>query len=362
MNQTNSVEEVTNNEDRISSERKAQRGETRKVQLTGGSTLVVSLPREWARSVRIKPQDEIYLIPQSDMSLLLTANRSNEKPSESTITITSTETDDEILRKFIAYYIAGFDTVRFQLKMHSPEVRSRLKGHIRDKLIGVEIVEETNELIVAQCLRGHVDLPLKKALNRMAILTSAMQFDSINSLCAGDLELAKEIIERDDEVDRFAHFIARQLNLAVHDRMLIQEIGLSKAQDCLNYRLIVKSIERIADHAAQIASSALMLDKRKISQPLIERIHKLSKLSNETYANALRAVDTINGKIANETIGKLNAVYKEEESATEELISSKLDNRAIISLRLALESLRRTAEYSSDICEIVVNMIVGSPF
>ncbi|MCL5068692.1 MAG: hypothetical protein M1368_10130, partial [Thaumarchaeota archaeon] len=68
------------------------------------------------------------------------------------------------------------------------------------------------------------------------------------------------------------------------------------------------------------------------------------------------------GKIANEAIQKLKLVLKEEEVATEELISSRLDNKSVISLRLALESLRRIAEYSVDICEIVVNMTVGSPF
>src|SRR5487761_984666 len=345
----------------LDSVRKLQRGESRKVQLTGGSTLVVSLPRDWARSVGIKPQDQVYLIPQSDMSLLLTVEGKIVSPSVAAIVITPNENDDEILRKFIAYYISGFDIVRFQFKTHSPEVRSKLKGHIRDKLIGVEIVEETSDSLLAQCLHGHVDLPLKKAISRMAILTSSMQLDSVNSLCLSDVDIAKEIVERDDEVDRFAHFIARQLNLAVHNRMMIQEIGLSTAQDCLNYRLMVKSIERIADHAVQIARSTLMLDKRRIPQPLIERIQTLSKLSGETFDNAMRSVNTRNGKLANETLMKLKPVLKEEESATEELISSKLDNRAVVSLRLALESLRRTAEYSTDICEIVVNMTVGSP-
>ena len=346
----------------LDSVQKLQRGESRKVQLTGGSTLVVSLPRDWARSVGIKPQDQVYLIPQSDMSLLLTVEGKIVSPSEAAIVITPNENDDEILRKFIAYYISGFDIVRFQFKTHSPEVRSKLKAHIRDKLIGVEIVEETSDSILAQCLHGHVDLPLKKALSRMAILTSSMQIDSVNSLCLSDVDIAKDIVERDDEVDRFAHFIARQLNLAVHNRMMIQEIGLSTAQDCLNYRLMVKSIERIADHAVQIARSTLMLDKRRIPQPLIERIQTLSKLSGETFDNAMRSVNTRNGKLANERIMKLKPVLKEEESATEELISSKLDNRAVVSLRLALESLRRTAKCSSDICEIVVNMPVSSSF
>lgn len=337
------------------------RKESRRVQLTGGSTLVVSLPSDWARSVGIKPKDEVYLTPQADLSLLLVTGSPHKKTFDSVIEIPQKADEDEILRTFIAHYIAGFDVVSFRFKSHMPELRSKLKNHIRHKLIGVEIVEETSEKILAQCLHGHVDLPLKKALSRMGILSSAMQLDAVQSLFTGDVDLAKEIVERDDEVDRFSHFIARQLNLAVHNRAMIQELGLQNAQDCLNYRLIVKSIERIADHAAQVAGSTILLEKRNIPTTITEHVQKLSKLSNDVYENALRSVHGKNNKVANETIQKLRQVLREEENATEQLISSRLDNKSVVSMRLALESLRRIAEYSVDMCEIVVNMTVGSP-
>jgi phosphate uptake regulator len=143
--------------------------------------------------------------------------------------------------------------------------------------------------------------------------------------------------------------------------VMIQEIGLATAQECMNYRLIVKSIERIADHSAQIAGSEILLERRKVPQALADHITRLSKMSTEVYENSLRAVHARSGKAANESIQRLKQVLKEEEAATDELISSRLDNKAVISLRLALESLRRIAEYSVDICEIVVNMTVGSP-
>lgn len=337
-------------------------GETRRVQLTGGSTLVVSLPSDWARGVGLKAKDEVFMVPQTDMSLLVVPGTRAEKIPEKVIEIGQKEDEDVILRQFIAYYVAGFDVIRLRFRVPTPELRSQLKAHIRHKLIGVEIVEETTDNILAQCLHGNVDLPLKKALSRMSIIANSMQFDAVKSLINADPALAGEIIGRDDEVDRFAHFISRQLNLAVHNRVMIQEIGLATAQDCMNYRMIVKSIERIADHAAQIAGSEVLLDKRKVPPQLSEHIQKLSRMSSEVYDNALRAVHSMSGKMANEAIFKLKQVLKEEESATEELISSRLDNKAVISLRLALESLRRVAEYSTDICEIVVNMIVGSPF
>lgn len=346
---------------REENQQKSRGGETRRVQLTGGSTLVVSLPSDWARGVGLKAKDEVHIVPQTDMSLLVIPGTRAEKIPERVIEITPKEEEDEILRGFIAYYVSGFDVIRLKFKSPLPELRSKLKAHIRHKLIGVEIVEETTDNILAQCLHGNVDLPLKKALSRMAIIAGSMQFDAVKSLTTSDPALATEIIDRDDEVDRFAHFITRQLNLAVHNRVMIQEIGLATAQDCMNYRLIVKSIERIADHAAQIAGSEVLLEKRKIPQSLNDHILKLSKMSSEVYDSALRSVHSKSSKIANEAIFRLRQVIKEEESATEELISSRLDNKAVVSLRLALESLRRIAEYSVDICEIVVNMIVGSP-
>jgi phosphate uptake regulator len=346
---------------RLEEQARATRGETRRVQLTGGSTLVVSLPSDWARGVGLKAKDEVFMVPQTDMSLLVIPGARVERAPEKIIEISGKEEEDEILRTFIAYYVSGFDVVRMKFKTPLPELRTKLKNHIRHKLIGVEIVEETTDNILAQCLHGNVDLPLKKALDRMSIIAGTMQLDAVKSLINGDPALAEEIIDRDDEVDRFSHFITRQLNLAVHNRVMIQEIGLATAQDCMNYRLIVKSIERIADHSAQIAGSELLLEKRRVPQSLGEHIAKLSKMSTEVYQNSLIAVHSRSSKAANESIQRLKQVLKEEESATDELISSRLDNKAVISLRLALESLRRIAEYSVDICEIVVNMTVGSP-
>ena len=87
----------------------------------------------------------------------------------------------------------------------------------------------------------------------MAIIASGMVQDAVASLQSGDLSLAEEVSQRDDEVDRFYHFIVRQLNMAVRNRAIIEEVGLLAARDCLGYRLAVKSIERVADHAAGIA-------------------------------------------------------------------------------------------------------------
>jgi len=52
--------------------------EKRKVQLTGGSTLTISLPVKWARAAGIKHGDELSLVQRSDNSLLITPEKSEE--------------------------------------------------------------------------------------------------------------------------------------------------------------------------------------------------------------------------------------------------------------------------------------------
>src|SRR2546428_12921467 len=98
--------------------------------------------------------------------------------------------------------------------------------------------------MTTQCLSGYTDLPLKKALERMSIVVSGMVKDAVAALRAGDDGLAGEGVARDDEVDRFYHFILRQLNLAVRNRGIIEDIGLTSAGGCLGYRTPVESAGR----------------------------------------------------------------------------------------------------------------------
>jgi len=52
-------------------------GETRKIQFTGKSTYIVSLPKKWVNSLGLKAGSPI-LITQQDSSLILTPQRNGQ--------------------------------------------------------------------------------------------------------------------------------------------------------------------------------------------------------------------------------------------------------------------------------------------
>ena len=68
--------------------------------------------------------------------------------------------------------------------------------------------------------------------------------------------------ESDDEVDRFSLYILRNLVLATKNERILNDVGLKKTSDCLSYRLAVKSIERIANHASKFAEKSLSIKEK----------------------------------------------------------------------------------------------------
>jgi phosphate uptake regulator len=266
---------------------------------------------------------------------------------------------DFLLRHFISYYLAGYDIVRITLGRGDSSLRAFVREGIRRKLVGVEIIEESSGQILTQCLSGYLDLPLKKAFERMAIIAGGMLTDSVAVLQGGTRGLAEEVVERDDEVDRFYHFLLRQLNIAVRDRSIIQEIGLTSTRDCLGYRLAVKSTERVADHAASIATQAENL--RMLPEAAAKQIQEMAALSRRVFDGSIASLIRLDVKLAEEAIAKTKEVVQLEGRISGETLAPRMTGAQAVSAKLILESIRRVAEYGSDIAEIAIDLTVAEP-
>jgi len=338
-----------------------RRPDFRKVQVTGGNSFVVSLPKTWVNDVGLRAKDPVAVLVQPDSSLLIVPRRDiRAAPKSEALLEVSTGLDkDFLLRHFISYYLAGYDTIRITLGKSDGALRGFIREGIRRKLVGVEIIEESSGGILTQCLSGYVDLPLKKALERMAIIAGGMLSDSVTVLHGGGKGMAAEVIERDDEVDRFYHFLLRQLNIAVRDRSVIQEIGLTSTRDCLGYRLVVKSAERVADHAAGIAAEAENL--QALPEGAVKKISDMAALSKKVFDSSISALLRLDGKMAEDAIAKTKEVVQMEGKLSSEVLAPRMSGTQVASMKLMLEGIRRTAEYGSDIAEVAIDLTVAEP-
>jgi len=335
--------------------------EVRKVQKTGGSTYIVSLPKDWIEESKIKPGEGLIVKRLEDSSLQIMPSwmQKKKKSAEATIRVPSNEDPYKIARKVVSFYLVGYSIIRLIAtdKKISADQREVIKNYIRGKLIGAEVIADSLGEMTLQVLLSYPELSVRDALRRMFLIASSMQKDSISALEKLDKDVAEEVIRLDNEVDRFSMYIIRQIKLAVQDPRMIKEIGLRNARDCLGYRLIVKSVERIADHAALIAEKVKLI-KKTLEKGALGSILALSAFSNSLLEKSVLALFKDDYETAEQII-----VEKEKAKVLEEKVAKStlgMPHEDAINLRLISESLRRIAEYSSDIAEIVLNLTVES--
>ncbi|MGI0029375.1 MAG: PhoU domain-containing protein, partial [Nitrososphaera sp.] len=214
--------------------------EVRKVQFTGRSTYVLSLPKRWVEEMHVKAGDQVTLIRQLDNSLSIVpvSAGSSGSPSEVTAIIMPNEGSSTIKRKVVSMYLAGYNIIHLKLKSGriSPAVRDAIREVVRRNLVGTEMIADASDNITLQVLLSLPELSVNTAIRRMYLIASSMHKDSISSLAELNQELAREVIKSDDEVDRFSLYILRNLVMAIQNGRVLREMGLKNPSDCLSYR------------------------------------------------------------------------------------------------------------------------------
>jgi phosphate uptake regulator len=336
--------------------------EQRKLQVTGGSTFILSLPKDWAIRNELKRGSSMVVREEDDGSLSIAPSSfpKKEKQDEAYIKASLNDNPDAIMRTAISAYLDGYNILHIKAqgqKVLSSKLRNHLKNFARHYLVGTEIVIDTPTDLTLQVLLNYPELTVQNALSRMSIIASSMHKEAITALKKLDYSTAKSVIETDREVNRFGLYIVRLLKLAVSNPRIVKEIGLNSQKDCLGYRLIGKAVERTADHATKIAENTLLL-KEQVSEEILQKLEQLSGLANSMFESSMDALFRHDFNLAESVIEKLNQVHKFEKETVICLQNVKIEE--VVNLRLVIESVRRTAEYASDISEVVLNLNVDS--
>lgn len=128
----------------------------------------------------------------------------------------------------------------------------------------VDICREVLKLNDVPQMKPYIDIP------KMAEHTIKMVRDSIDAFFNKDIEMALEIIDRDDFIDDLYHQVLRELLTYIFD-----DVRNTKTAVWLTF--IIRSIERIADHATNICEMLYFMQTGEIIRHKFLR----EELSNE---------------------------------------------------------------------------------
>ncbi|MHA2244503.1 MAG: PhoU domain-containing protein [Candidatus Hodarchaeales archaeon] len=250
--------------------------EIRKIQVTGaGDTRIISLPKGWAERHQLDKGDNIVIKELSTGDLIIYPQNSALGPQKRVAKILES---DHVNRDILAAYLLGNDII--VVVSNQGEALAQ-KSNIRDlsrQLIGLEILGETQESIELHFLIGEEKENPRKYVKRCFSIANQMQNDSITAFLKGDSALAREVIDRDMEVNRLYFLIVRMLKIMADDK---REVSYLKGPACLDWRMIATYSEDLGDASVEFAR--IMKKNPDMNKTLSsETIGKIKLLSDST--------------------------------------------------------------------------------
>lgn len=323
--------------------------ETRKIQLTGGSTFTVSLPKQWAKEHGLESGARMYLYPHSDGSLLVRPSPTQNGKRESRVSVDHLDEDD-ISRTVRAFYAAGFDSFTLTAVGGFEVAQRNAVTMAASGLVGLEIVSESDDVITLQSLLNTNDVSIRQTVIQLQRITLAMHERAVTAVIEGDEELAARVRERDDEVDRLFGMVSRHYQRALSDLQEIDQLGIDRPT-IADYYTISRQLERVADHAEKIATISSRLDDPP--QSIMEEIGAVAREARATVKDAssvlLGGTDI---EMAYRALDDRDNVGGDLDQLDRRLYDSEIPDRYL--LGLLLDSVRRTSEYGGNIAETLI--------
>lgn len=330
--------------------------EIRRVQMTGGSSFVVTLPKTWADEQNIKKNDPVGLVVQPDGTLLVT-KKITEEPLQRTKEIDVATVSDPafLFRLLIGTYITGFSMIRLTSKQRFPPFVRTVVRDFTQMTIGQEVVEETEEVIAIKDLLNPSEMPFDNTIRRMFVIVKTMHEDAITALATHNKTLSDDVIARDMDVDRLNWLIARQTNMLMQNNALSRKMGISPGM-AMNYYILSRIIERVGDHAVRIAENSQPIIDAGLDRKIIEALKKASTMSLEIFDRSVISFFNTDMKEAHRNIESITAL----ENICGDINNMVLKQETLVAIHIGYvaESIRRSGEYAADISETVINLLV----
>ncbi len=245
--------------------------EIRKLQLIGGSSYMISLPKSWIKENDLTQGDELIL--QVDRCVVKIFPKKNVENVFRIRVGKIPSGDEKLLRRYIyALYIQGPDEIVIEDNV-SPKLVTKLSDIVRG-LIGMEIIDVSNGRIVLKCLTSS-DFDVSGVLRRMGQIIVEM-IDLIEDYIKKRNTSALSVISKlEDETDRF-YLLAVRL-----EHRMLKELSCPMMWDemksLLGSRILAKLLEEIADslydaieHARDKELLPILLDLRRIFKIVLE--------------------------------------------------------------------------------------------
>ena len=179
------------------------------------------------------------------------------------------------------------------------------------------------------------------------------------ALVERDTALAEQVIREDDRIDQ----LELEIDEACIDTLVLQQPAASDLRFVVGVAKTAPNIERIADHAVNIAKHVVALNNEPQLKTYVD-IPRMSQIVQEMLVAGLDAFTNVDPDRAWEVIRRddeVDTLHRAVTKAlTECMMADPMSVPRAIELMFVSKHLERIADYVTNICELVVYIKRGA--
>lgn len=327
----------------------------RRLQRMGAVTVGISLPRAWVGERGLSAGSEVHVHALPDGSLLLRHPNGPAPPGRAWVVVGASTPPEHLFRELIGAYLGGAE----EFAVHepggvSPTSREVVREFAR-RTVQPEIVSDSGTTLLLRDVSLGARLPIAPLVRRMFEQVLDLQRDAGRSWTDGPGARVEPSGARDDAVDRQAWLIERILSLRGATTGA-GPAGSVRPDDLLGTFVVVRALERIADHATSLAEHGARLRDAGIPSRVASALSSFHAQALEHLASAFSVAERPDVVLANEVIDSGEALHSTQATLRDAFLEhgsvGRLPPLAVAALGLILQSVDRTVAYAQDIGEV----------
>lgn len=200
---------------------------------------------------------------------------------------------------------------------------------------------------------------LKKEVTNMADLALANLREGLTAFKNSDHKLANEVIRKDDEVDSYEEEIAKMaLKIIWKEQPVASDLRL-----VTGILKLITDLERIGDHACDIAEMTLHLEENK-NKRMLPLTSKMAEIVEDMVLSSIQALVKVDGNLAKKVIDRddeVDELFQQLiKKMTTELKKESLDPNDAIYILMVGKYFERVGDHAVNIAQWIIFMVSGT--
>ncbi len=199
---------------------------------------------------------------------------------------------------------------------------------------------------------------LRQGLLKMGKAVDGAIDDAVTSLAKQDIEQARRVMDFDDVID--------QMEIDIEDKCMVliaRQQPMARDLRVISTGLkITTDLERMGDHAYDIAKIALSMANQPLIKPLVD-IPRMAQMSQKMLKDSLEAYTTLDIALAEQVCLNDDEVDNIYHQVFRELLTYMMEDPKTISqatqLIFVARYLERIADHATNIAEWTIYLVTG---